>query len=113
MLIVSVFYDLCSFCDIRNEFRIKKMFGLSLPPVVCRMARVDLRNLFMFGYSGVQHILCGVFALFFFGLCTLCCQCLLIVLFLLHLRYSLTFIYRCKRPEYQEKPMISVMYHNF
>jgi hypothetical protein len=30
-------------------------------------------------YSGVQHILCCVFVLFFFVLCTLCCQFLWIV----------------------------------
>jgi hypothetical protein len=32
-----------------------------------------LRYLRLFGYSGVQHILCCVFALFVFVLCTLCC----------------------------------------
>ena len=42
--------------------------------------------------SGVQHILRFVFVLFFFVLCTLCCQFLCIVHFLLPLRYSLTFI---------------------
>ena len=51
-----------------------------------------LRCLCLFSYSGVQHILCCVFALFFFVLCTLCCQFLLVVLFWLPLRYSLTFI---------------------
>jgi len=43
-------------------------------------------------YSGVQHILCCVFALFVFVLCALCYQFLWIVNFLLSLRYSLTFI---------------------
>jgi hypothetical protein len=39
---------------------------------------------------GVQHILCCVFALFFFFLCALCCQFLWIAVnFLLALRYSL------------------------
>jgi hypothetical protein len=28
----------------------------------------------LFAHSGVQHILCCVFAFFFFVLCTLCCQ---------------------------------------
>jgi hypothetical protein len=41
--------------------------------------------------SGVQHILCCV--LFFFVLCTLCCQFLWSVHFFLPLRYSLMFIY--------------------
>jgi hypothetical protein len=54
----------------------------SLPPVVCRRARVlftlcvsveglvsYLRYLCLFAYSGVQHILCCVFVLFFFVLC--------------------------------------------
>jgi hypothetical protein len=35
----------------------------------------------LFSYNGVQHILCFVFALFFFVLCTLYCQFLWIVLF--------------------------------
>jgi len=33
-----------------------------------------LRYLFLFGYGGLQHMLFCVFALFFFVLCTLCCQ---------------------------------------
>ena len=47
----------------------------------------------LFSHSGVQHILCFVFALFFIVLCTLYCQFLWIVLFWLPLRirYSLTF----------------------
>ena len=43
-------------------------------------------------YIGVQHILCCVFALFFFVLYTLCCQFLLIIHFWLPKLYSLTFI---------------------
>jgi hypothetical protein len=51
-----------------------------------------LRFVCWFVYSGVQHILCCAFVLFFFLLCTLCCQYLKIVLFWLPLRYSQTFI---------------------
>ena len=51
-----------------------------------------LRYLCLFEYGGVQHILCCVFALFVFVMCTQYCQFLWIVLFLLPLRYSLTFI---------------------
>ena len=43
-------------------------------------------------HSGVQHILCCAFILFFFGLFALCCQFLWIVLSILSLPYSLTFI---------------------
>jgi NhaP-type Na+/H+ or K+/H+ antiporter len=32
-------------------------------------------------YGGVQHILCCVFVVFVFVLCTICCQFLWIVLF--------------------------------
>jgi hypothetical protein len=52
-----------------------------------------LRYLCLFMHSGVQHILCCVFALFFFVLCILCFQFLWIVLLCLPLRYSLTFMY--------------------
>jgi len=48
------------------------MFGLSLPPVVCRRVHVFmsyLRYLCLLVHSGVQRILCCVFVLFFFVLC--------------------------------------------
>jgi len=51
-----------------------------------------LRYLYLLAYSGVQHILCCVFILFFVVLCTRCFQFLWIVHFWLHLRYSLMFI---------------------
>ena len=50
-----------------------------------------LHYLVLITYSGVQHILCCVFVLFVFVLCTLCCQFLWIIHFLLCLWYSLTF----------------------
>jgi len=56
-------------CDVRNDFRIKIMFGSSLPPDVCRRAHVLFTS---FVYSGVQHILCCVFVLFVFAFSTLC-----------------------------------------
>ena len=62
-----------------------------------------LRYLYLFAYSGVQHILCCVFALFYFVLCPLCCQFRWIVHFWFPLRYSLTF--GCLRLLY---PMLSV-----
>jgi hypothetical protein len=34
----------------------------------------NLRYMYLLAHSGVPHILCGVFALFFFVLCTLICQ---------------------------------------
>jgi hypothetical protein len=51
-----------------------------------------LRYLCLFTHSGVQHLLWFVFALYFLVLCTLCCQFLWIVYFLLPLRCSATFI---------------------
>jgi len=51
-----------------------------------------LHYLCLFAHSGVQHILCCVFILFVFVLCTLCYQFLYIVHFWFPLRYSLTFI---------------------
>ena len=63
--------------------------------VVCRRAHVLFVRLYLqllvgelmsclyclclFAHSGVQHILCCVFVLFFIALCTLCCQFLWIV----------------------------------
>ena len=75
--------------DVCYDFCIKTMFGSSLPPVVCRRAHV-LFKLFVFAWnSGDQHMLCCVFALFFFILCTQCCQFLWIVHFCLALQYFL------------------------
>ena len=71
-------------CPLR--FPHKTMFGSSSPPVVCRRIHILLTH------SGVQYILCYVFGLFFFVLCTLCCQFLWIVHFWLPLQYSITFI---------------------
>jgi hypothetical protein len=52
-----------------------------------------LRYLCFIANSGVQHILCCVFVLFFFVVCTLYCQLIWIALFWFPLRYSLTFIW--------------------
>jgi hypothetical protein len=70
------------------------MFGLSFSPVVCRREHA-LFTLLVFAWvcSGIRHTLCCVFALFFFVLCTLCCQILWIVDSWLPLRYSLTFFF--------------------
>ena len=52
LLCVLTFWVPC--CDVRYNFCIKSMLGLSLPPVVCGRVHVSLT------YSGVQHILCCV-----------------------------------------------------
>ena len=79
-------------CYERSVFIISTMFVSSLPSVVCRGFMSYLRCLCLFAHSGDQHILFCVFIWFFVALCTLCCQFLCIVHFLLPLRYSLTFI---------------------
>ena len=43
-------------------------------PVVCRLMSY-LRYLCLFGYSGVQHILCCVFVLIFFVLLSVSLNC--------------------------------------
>ena len=71
------FWDPCS--DARYDFRIKMVFGPSLPPVVCRGLWSYLHYLCLLVHSGVQHILCCVFVLVVIDLCTLYCQFLGIV----------------------------------
>ena len=56
----------------------------------------------LFAHSDVLHVLCCVFALFVFILCTLCCQFLWMTRFWLPLLYSLTFIL-CKWQEQKLK----------
>ena len=51
------------------------MLGSSLPLAVCRRAHVCLRYLCLFPNSGVQHILCCVFALYFFVLLLVALDC--------------------------------------
>jgi hypothetical protein len=62
------------------DFCIKMMFGSFVWYLM-----PYLRYLCLFTHSGVQHILCCVFVLFVFVLCTLCCQFLWIVRFLITL----------------------------
>ena len=64
--------------------------------LVCRSAHA-LFTLFVCALWCPTHIVfCFCFVLFFFVLCTLCCQFLWIFHFWLPLRYSLTFISRVK-----------------
>ena len=69
------------------------MFGSSSPPVFAGGLLSYLRYLCLFTHSGVQHILCCVFVLFFLVLCTLCFKFLWIVHLLITPLYSLTFIH--------------------
>jgi hypothetical protein len=80
-VLLCVFTFTVPCCAVRYDFHIKTIFGSSFPPVVSRRARVYLRYMCLFVYSGVQHILCGVFVLFVFVLCTLFCRFLWIVHF--------------------------------
>jgi hypothetical protein len=64
VVLLCVFTFCIPCCDVSYDFRIKTMFGSFLPPVVCRMAESYFRYLCLFTHSGVQHILCCVFALF-------------------------------------------------
>jgi hypothetical protein len=61
--------------------------------VICRLNHVQMKA--TISDSSVQHMLRSVFVLFFFVLCTLCCQFLWIFDFWFSLRYSLTFIFIC------------------
>jgi len=51
--------------DVRYGFRLKTMFGSTLPLVVCRKARVLFTlSIFLLAHHGVQHILgCVCFCL--------------------------------------------------
>jgi hypothetical protein len=94
-------YNICAFtfwvlcCDVRYDFHIKTMFGASLPPVVYRRLMSYLRCCWFFlriVVSNTYRVVCLVcfssscvpYAAIFSGLS----------IFLLPLRYSLTFIYK-------------------
>ena len=66
-----------------SDFHLGVISVRPLPPVVCGIwgGVHGLCTLYVFSYSGVQHILCCVIVLFFFVLCVLCFQFLKIVYF--------------------------------
>jgi hypothetical protein len=74
-------YVLSSMLWNRYDFRVKTMFGSSLPDIDLWGLMSYLRYLCLCAHSGVQHILCCVFVLFVFVLCTLCCKFICIVHF--------------------------------
>jgi hypothetical protein len=65
-----VFVNIVSVSSI-YDFRIKTMFGTSLPPVVCRRTRV-------FAHSGIQHI-CFVFHHLVYPLLPISVDCLFLI----------------------------------
>jgi len=88
-----VAHILSCLCVVRCDFRIKTMFDSSVSPFVYREGGSCLICVIcVFAHSGVQHILCCVFVLFFFILCALCCQFLWIDHLWLSLRCFLTLI---------------------
>ena len=100
LLIFLVFFCVLFYCvSLRSEFRVVMSVTISaLKQCSVRFYRQlfvgglmsYLRYLCLLTYSGVHHILCCVFVLFFVLLGNLCCQFLWIVHFWLPLRYSLT-----------------------
>jgi len=107
-------------CPLRVQHKKRRSIP-SLPPADVGGIMSYLHYLCLLPHSGIRHILCCVFALFFFRLvypmlpvsldcpfwiapsvfynvylscvlCTLCCQFLWIVYFWLPLQYSITFI---------------------
>jgi len=71
VVLLCVFTFLIPCCDVRYDFRIKTMFSSFLPPVVVGRLMSYLRYLCLLANSGVQHILCCVFVLYFIVLCAI------------------------------------------
>ena len=76
-----LFRFLC--CVVRYDNRIKRCSVRLYLQLFVGGCMSYLRYLCLLAHSGVQHIWCCVFVLFFFVLCGLCCQFLWIVLFLI------------------------------
>ena len=79
VVLLCVFMFRVPCCDVRYDFRIKTMFGTSLPPVVCRRAH-DLFTLFVCAcaYWCPTHIvlvLFGSFCGFFLVFSSSCVPC--------------------------------------
>ena len=103
------FFVLCYYLSLRSEFCVVMSVTISsynrcsvrlyLQLFVGRSMSY-LHYLCLFAHSDVQPILCCDFVLFFFVSCTICCQFLWIVLFLIALRYSRTFINPTESPQF-------------
>ena len=78
VFLLCVFTFRVSCCDVHYDIHINTMFCLSLPPVVYREVHY-LLYLNWFAHSGVQNILCCVFALFFFVLLPVSLDCPLLM----------------------------------
>ena len=81
VVLLCVFTVFLPCCDGRYDFRIKRFSVRIYLQLFVGGLMSYLRYLCLFAHSGVQHILCCVFVLFFFVLCILCCQFLWIVYF--------------------------------
>jgi len=81
VVLLSLFAFIVLSCDVRYDFRIKRMFGSSLPPALVGGLMSYLRYLCLLTHSGVQHMLCCVvsflFLLLYFVLLILYWQCFL------------------------------------
>ena len=106
LLCVLTFWVPC--CDVRYHFHIQRC-SVRLYLQLFVLGRMSyVRYLCLFMHSGVQLILCCVFVLFFFVLCTICCQFLWIVLILLPLSvFSNVYIALDINPS-----TIRIKYHN-
>jgi hypothetical protein len=90
-------------CDVRYDFRVKTMFGLVLPPVVCRRAYCLIYVICACLRIMLSNTCCVVFLCWFSSSCvpyvaslfwfSSSCVSHVASLFWLPLRYSLTFIY--------------------
>ena len=82
----------CPIVFLRSEFRCrKKQCSVCLFPLLF----LFFRYFCLLAHSGVQHILCCVFVLFVFVICTISCQFLWVVNFWIALQCFLTFISSC------------------
>ena len=95
--LVYTFYSIFNTFDLSTlyyDFRIKTMYGSSLPPVVCRRDHVLFTLFVFFACSGVQHILCYVLICFSSSCVPYVASFSGLSIVLLHLQHSLSFIYK-------------------
>ena len=114
---LSRFFVLSYYVSLHSEFRFVMSgtisawndvrFRLYLQLLIAGLTSY-LRFSCLFADSGVQHILCCVFVLFFFVLCALCCQCLWIVHCWLPLRWSLKFIWQLRHLHYLKHVLLNI-----
>ena len=99
VVLLCVFTFLVPCYDVHYNFRIKQLSVRLYLQLFVGGCMSYLCYLCLLAYTGVQHMLCCVFVLFFIVLCTLCCHFLWLSIFDCPFVYLVPYISKSKHGE--------------